>query len=132
MRNLKQIILFACFLSSVLFVASCGSINRGMSDCLTANSKAQSDLKASYKQSKKEMAEAEKAKLFELKAARKDCKPTVISQTIGETVTLPHAGDVVVPATGDDGSFSIPGEKGLFKVEEHKCFIDAQGRKICK
>lgn len=54
---------------------------------------------------------------------------------IGETVELPavtpQAGQTVVPTTDSDGSFSIPGEKGLFKVE-HECFIDAKGRKICK
>lgn len=51
------------------------------------------------------------------------------------TGTGPQVGDYAVEVeTPQDGAFTIPGNKGLWIVqrEKHQCYIDAQGRKICK
>lgn len=114
--------------------------------CKQMNDQAQSDLKASYQRAVKEMRAREKIEIEKLRAERKLCgkpmPPIPASQEAAPPVSVapnqgPQVGDEVVPtATADDGSFSIPAEKGFWRVVRvpaaEKCYIDAKGRKICK
>lgn len=130
------------------------------SACLRCNDQAQKQLKATYKRAIQEMQDTEKRELATLKAARAQChkppaKPpappaiTFVQPAPVElqvpSPTIPQPGDEVVPATNADGSFSIPGEKGLWKVmsqeprpqgsarqsDPHQCQI-INGKKVCR
>ncbi len=112
-------------------------------ECKRLNDAAQSNLKATYQRAVKEMRATEKREMDKLKAARKQCGkiPTVElpapAVPVVNVPSGPQFGDEVVPTTtADDGSFSIPAEKGLWRVvrvpASEKCYIDANGRKICK
>ncbi len=102
---------------------------------LACNDQAQRNLKATFKQALHEMKDTQKRELAKLKAARNQCHSPQLTFTQPAPVELPphipEPGDIIVPATNDDGSFSIPGEKGLWKVAPPRCEI-INGRRVCR
>jgi len=105
--------------------------------CLQCNDIAVAQIKSTSKAAIADINAQKNAELARLKIERKNCGAHIIVTTpspvhVEPNLNVPQVGDVVVPAeTNSDGSFSIPGEKGLFRVEP-KCYTDADGRKICK